>query len=135
MENADFIKFNTEELYKICGLLDSPFNSLEQNIFFIAKKTNTNQICVTNGKHGAVLMIENKLYYNSGFSVNVKDTVGAGDSFLATLIQKLTSGVEPKESIDTACAMGALVTKYKGANPEITEKDISEFMNTKIINT
>ena len=135
MEKADFIKFNTEEIYKISNLLGSPFHSLEQNIFFISKKTNTNQICVTNGKYGAVLMIDNKLHYNNGFNTDVKDTVGAGDTFLATLIKKLTSGSPPKESVDIACAMGALVTTHKGANPEITEKELSNFMHTNIINT
>jgi fructokinase len=129
MNKADFIKLNDEELKEISVKMNSPYNSFEQNIKFIAEKTNTNQICVTKGAFGAVLYNNGKFYYNSGYFVNVIDTVGAGDSFLATLIVRLLRGKSPQKSLNYACAIGALVAASEGANPQILDKQVKTFMN------
>jgi len=129
MNKADFIKFNNDELYEVCKDKGSKYLSLEQNIRYISKKTNTNNICVTKGRHGAVLMYDGKFYYNSGYLIKVIDTVGSGDSFLASLINKLLKNKDPQEAIDFACAVGALVAKSEGANPKITKERINKFIN------
>jgi fructokinase len=138
MSKADFIKLNDEELFEISKKLDSPYNSFEQNIKFIAEKTNTKQVCVTKGAFGAVLYYNEKFYYNSGYFIKVVDTVGAGDSFLASLIVRLLRGKSPQKSLNYACAIGALVAGEEGANPKISEKAIRDYMkieknNKKII--
>ena len=129
MNKADFIKFNDDELYEVCEEEGSKHLSLEQNIRYISKKTNTNNICVTKGSHGAVLMYDGKFYYNSGYTVKVIDTVGSGDSFLASLINELFKNKDPQEAIDFACAVGAMVAKSEGANPKITKERINKFIN------
>ena len=128
MQKADFIKLNDEELREISRELGSPYNSFEQNIKFIAEKTNTKQVCVTKGEFGAVLYTNDKFYYNSGYFIKVVDTVGAGDSFLASLIVKLLRGKSPQKALNYACAVGALVAGQEGANPKINEKEIKKFM-------
>ncbi len=128
MNKADFIKFNDDELYEISEFLGSPFHSLEQNIQFIADKTNTQHICVTKGSHGAILFYNNQLYYNSGYKITVADTVGAGDSFLAGLLTQILTGIDPQKAINFACALGALVAQEEGANPKISADAIAEFM-------
>ena len=129
MKLADFIKFNDDELFEIAKYLNSNHKSLEQNMKFIAKETNTDTICVTLGCHGAVLYYKGKFYNNCGFKVDVVDTVGSGDSFLASLISKLFSEVDPQEALNFACAVGAIVAQYEGANPEISQSEIDEFLN------
>jgi fructokinase len=128
MEQADFIKFNDDELFEIAEMMGSKHNSLEQNLHFISEKTNTKTICVTKGRHGAVLLKDGVRYYNSGFKVKVKDTVGAGDSFLASLIAGLLKEEESQNTLDFACAVGALVAGKEGANPEISGDIIKKFM-------
>jgi fructokinase len=128
MSKADFIKLNDEELWEISRKLGSPYNSFEQNIKFIAEKTNTKQVCVTKGAFGAVLFYNEKFYYNSGYFIKVVDTVGAGDSFLASLIVRLLRGKSPQKSLNYACAIGALVAGEEGANPKISEKTIRDYM-------
>ena len=128
MEKSDFIKFNDDELYEVSNFLGSKYHSLEQNLNFIAEKTNTKHICVTKGPHGAVLLHDGKLYYNSGYLIKVVDTVGAGDSFLGSLISQLLNEIKPQEAIDWACAVGALVAQNEGANPKINSTDIYNFM-------
>ncbi|MFD0835287.1 carbohydrate kinase family protein [Mariniflexile aquimaris] len=129
MNEADFIKFNDDELYEVSGYLDSKYRSMEQNIRYIAKKTNTKHICVTKGHHGAVLLYDDKFYYNSGYLIKVIDTVGAGDSFLGSLISQLLANVHPQEAVDFACAVGAMVAQSEGANPVLLRSDIDAFIN------
>ena len=129
MQKADFIKFNDDELFEICKKLHFNSDDLKKNIEFISKRTNTDTICVTLGKNGAVIYINNAFYFNDGYQVNVKDTVGAGDSFLASLIDKLLKKETPQNAIDFACAVGALVASNTGANPKITTSDIESMMN------
>jgi fructokinase len=131
MDSADFIKFNDEELLEIAAAMRSPFEGLEENMHFMAEKTNVTAMCVTKGKHGALLMWEGKLYDNSGYPVEVSDTVGAGDSFLAALTTSLLTGKDPQTSIDFACAIGALVAASPGANPVISASKIEDLM-TKV---
>jgi fructokinase len=129
MMQSDFIKFNDDELYEISASMNSPYHSLEQNILFIAEQTNTKHICVTKGSHGAVLYYNEKMYYNSGYKIDVVDTVGSGDSFLAGLLSELLINSNPQEAINFACALGAIVAKNEGANPKISSKEINAFMN------
>ncbi|MBP8791642.1 MAG: carbohydrate kinase [Lutibacter sp.] len=130
MKKADFIKFNDDEIYAIAKSLKFNSDSLEQNIKFIAEETSTQSICVTKGKHGAILYYNNTFYYNNGYKIVVADTVGAGDSFLASLTNKLLKGTSPQEALNFACAVGAIVASCEGANPVIEEGSITDFMNS-----
>jgi fructokinase len=129
---ADLLKFNDDELNEICTDLNFNKNSLEQNIEFISEKTNTNTVCVTLGAHGAILFHENKFYRNSGFQVNVVDTVGSGDSFLAGLITMLLIENNPQYAINFACAIGSIVAQSEGANPVIEQSEINKFLYTNL---
>lgn len=128
MVEADFIKFNDDELLEICKYYNFESSNLEKNIKYIANKTNTQNICVTLGGDGAILYKSSSFFKSSGYSVKVKDTVGAGDSFLATLIYGLLNNEKPKNAINLACAVGALVASKEGANPIILKTDIESIM-------
>ena len=128
MNKADFIKLNDEELYEIAKAMGCKFHSLEQNLAFIAEQTNTEYLCVTKGSHGALLTIKGENYYNSGYLISVVDTVGAGDSFLGSLIYQLCSSDCAQHAVDFACAVGAMVAESAGATPKLTHQQINEFM-------
>jgi len=128
MKKADFIKCNDEELEELSIHLKFKSNSLEKQILFLSKKTNTKHICVTKGKDGALLYINNQFFNNKGYSVKVVDTVGAGDSFLATLISNILQNKDPKEALNFACAVGALVAGKEGANPKLLQTEILNFI-------
>lgn len=129
MNEANFIKLNDDELYEVSSFMGSKYNSLEQNIEFISKETNTDRICVTLGSHGAVLFDQGKYYHNCGYQIKVIDTVGAGDSFLGSLISQLFNKVSPQAAVDFACAVGAMVAQSEGANPVLLHSDINAFIN------
>jgi len=129
MGQADFVKFNDEELELIAENLNSGHTSIEDNVAFIAKTFDIGHICVTRGGDGAILWMDGQFYYNSGYPVIVKDTVGAGDSFLASLVYKITGNDHPQNALDFACAVGALVAGSEGANPIISKSDIVKMMS------
>ncbi len=128
MQKADFIKLNDEELEEICAEFKILTDTIENKILEVSKRTNTSQICITKGSQGAILFFQNHFYYNKGYKVKVIDTVGAGDSFLATLVCGLLNEELPQLSIDIACAVGAMVAAKKGANPIFSKKEIIEFI-------
>jgi len=131
MKKADFIKCNDEELLEICNALNFRSESIENNIKSLSEYTKTNQLCITLGKDGAVFYNYGKFYRNRGYQVVVNDTVGAGDSFLATLINNLLLNLKPIEALDIACATGALVASKKGANPKLTNIEILKLMKKR----
>lgn len=129
MKKVDMVKLNDDELYELAEVYGSPYNSIEQNIAYIAKLTGVETLVVTLGSHGAALYHYGQLYRHSGFRVKVADTVGSGDSFLAGLTYKLLNNADPQEAVTFACALGALVASRHGATPEISLQEIETFMN------
>ncbi len=131
MKKADFIKLNDEELDIVCALFKINENTLEDQIKTISAYTDTDQICITKGGKGATLWYQDALYNNTGYKVEVIDTVGAGDSFLATLISGLLQGEKPQQTIDNACAIGAMVAGSKGANPVFLKEELDIFISNQ----
>lgn len=129
MAKADLVKVNDDELYELADALGSPYHSLEQNIVFLADKIAGKRLCVTLGEHGAVFYNDGKFCFHGGYRIQVADTVGSGDSFLAAFVYHYLSGAEPKRVLDFACALGAMVAERHGANPEISEAEILRFIN------
>ena len=128
MQKADFIKLNDEELPEITEVLGFDSDSIEDSMMYIAEETNAEAVCVTRGKDGAILLWKGAFYSNPGYRVKVDDTVGAGDSFLASLITKLLTATLPQQAIDFACAVGSLVASKPGANATVTEEEIRQIM-------
>ena len=127
ISKANFVKMNDEELEEITRLLESPAVGLEDKAQWLYENTELQGLCVTKGAEGAFLFYENGFFYHKGFEVKVKDTVGAGDSFLATLVGELfLLKSQPMRALERACAIGALVASKKGANCELLESEIQE---------
>lgn len=128
MQTSDFIKCNEKELREVCNAFWFNSPSVRKQMQFLAEKCNTNQICVTLGKDGAILLYEGCFYQNRGYTVKVADTVGAGDSFLAALISRLLQGNKPGAALNFATAVGALVAGKVGANPRLDPEEIEQMM-------
>ncbi len=124
MKLADFIKLNDEELEEINHSLGIVASSIEDQIIQLSELTKTDHICITLGANGAILYTKSKFFRNHGYKVKVKDTVGAGDSFLASLIHQLVFETEPQSALDSSCAMGSLVASKNGANAKVTNGEI-----------
>ncbi|MDO1510244.1 MULTISPECIES: carbohydrate kinase [unclassified Neisseria] len=129
MKQADLVKMNDDELYELARAYGSKQHSVEQNIRYLAELCGVSRICVTLGSHGAVYFDDGEIYHHSGFRVKVADTVGSGDSFLAGLTYQLLNRAHPRETLTFACALGAMVAACRGATPEISRREIENFIN------
>ena len=85
----------------------------------IAERWMLQTIALTLGASGAALWHNGKLHQADGVETTVKDTVGAGDSFTATLAVGLLSGGNPQDVIQRACEVAAFVCSQDGATPEL----------------
>ena len=124
MNLADLIKLNDEELEEISDFLRIETSSVEDQIMQLAAITKTDHICITLGANGAIIYTNSEFYRSQGYKVLVKDTVGAGDSFLATLIHQLVLKTHPQTALDLSCAMGSLVASKNGANASVSSEEI-----------
>lgn len=121
---ADVLKINEDELAFLGNLYPISAPDIDGQVHQLSAETNTSLICVTLGDKGAMVLYDGAIYRHEGFKVEVTDTVGAGDSFLATFINGLLSKLPIDKILHNACAVGAFVASRHGANPEYTLEDI-----------
>lgn len=129
MEASDMIKLNDEELELIVIAMGIKGETLADELKLLSAMTETPTICVTLGAEGAMLLHKEVIYEQVGFPATVIDTVGAGDSFLATLIYGLLTEETPEDALEVACAVGSLVAGKAGANAMVTPDEIDELLS------
>lgn len=74
-------------------------------------------VCITAGERGAGLLQADQWLWEPAQPVEVADTVGAGDSFLAALVTHLLHEVTPATALARACRLGEWVASQRGATP------------------
>ncbi len=74
-------------------------------------------VCVTSGPEGAVLRGRGSEWSVPGVAVDVVDTVGAGDAFLAVLVDGLVTGVDPGRILEEANRVAAATVSRPGGLP------------------
>lgn len=120
-----------------CGLKDDDAaivdgltgSVLQQRMDQLATSLNTQRVCVTRGQDGAALLCKDgnsdQFYEKSGFTSSINndsDTVGAGDAFLASIVNSLFIQKElPQIALAKACALGGYVAGCRGATPDHSE--------------
>lgn len=125
--HADVVKMNEEEADL---LINTKNGDLKEKITEFRKKYHVQTICVTRGAHGAIVWHDHEFYEHPGFEVKVADTVGAGDSFLATFIIGLLNKLPIQQTLERACAVGAYVAGKRGATPSYVD-GIVDLMATR----
>lgn len=127
LPDVRLLKLNEDELIIVSDWF-ADVKTEEERINMLQNKFNISFIVVTKGSEGAVLNYEGKFYNHNSYKVNVADTVGAGDCFLAALITKLSLMESPENSLRYACAAGALIAGYSGACPNYRISQIDELI-------
>ena len=129
-EKADVLKLNEEELEIFQDWMGLGSDQ-KQNLSHLSSKFNLDVICVTRGAKGALIFEDENLYEHPGYNVQVADTVGSGDAFLATFIHYYLKNESPNTTLDYACARGAYVASQNGAVPEMDEGGINSLIESK----
>lgn len=126
LSKSDFAKVNLDELQIMAGWHKLIWQSDEEKCRQLALHYGLAGMCVTRGDAGAALLWNNKWYEHQGFRVEVADTVGAGDAFLAGLIYGIINWHTPETMLEFASAAGALVASHTGATPPYNLNDIEK---------
>lgn len=116
---SDVIKMNEEEANLLIG--GGSGKKLQQKITEFQKTYHPNTIIITRGADGAMIWHDKQLYEYPGVKVDAVDTVGAGDSFLATFIAGMLNAEPVERILERACKISAYVTTQRGANPAYPE--------------
>ena len=124
---ATVVKMNEEEAALLIG---GSSGDVKDMIAEFYAKYHAQTICVTRGEHGAIIWHDQQFYEHPGFKVKVVDTVGAGDSFLATFIAGILNKLPMHQVLEKACAIGAFVTGKRGANPVYDQQEIAAIMRS-----
>jgi fructokinase len=114
LAGANVIKMNDDEAALLIG---ADTENLKENIIEFQKKYHLQTICITRGENGAIVWHDREFYEHPGFKVQVVDTVGAGDAFLATFVNGLLHKKPMLQILELACKIGAFVAGKRGANP------------------
>jgi len=122
LAKADILKINEEEILWVKESFGLSGNTDEQLLKQLSSQFNIEIICLTLGDKGACVLKDGKLFKHPGYKVQVADTVGAGDAFLATFIACYLQGYSIETTLDNACKVGAFVASQAGANPNYNKK-------------
>jgi len=124
---ADLVKMSDEELGIIAAWYLTEFDE-QSALQFFKERFELETIVLTKGKHGAICLNGNTIYSQTSFPIQLMDTVGSGDAFLAALLTKIFERKAIPSCLEFACAMGALVASQQGGTPLIKEQDITRFI-------
>lgn len=130
MSNIDYLTPNETELEI---LTDMKVTSTEDAIQAakILLNRGVENIIVTLGDNGALVVNKNFEAHVEGYTVPVKDTVAAGDAFNGALAVSIENNIEITEAIKYANATGALTVTKNGAIPSIPTRDeVNAFLNS-----
>ncbi|RAJ35737.1 carbohydrate kinase family protein [Pedobacter cryoconitis] len=128
MERADIIKFNESELHMAQILFGGSFKNEAEQVKFIQERFKIPEVIVTKGEFGASYHKSEDSYHGWGPVIEVNDTIGSGDSFLAAFIANHQRGIAPKTIIKNAIAMGAFIATKKGGCPKYKIEDYQNFI-------
>ncbi|HJQ20929.1 MAG TPA: carbohydrate kinase [Gemmatimonadaceae bacterium] len=116
LQRADVLKVSRGELAKLAdwfGLARTERDAAAT----LAHRFECPVVCVTRGRDGAALWRDGEWHEHPGFEVDVRDTVGAGDAFLAVLLMGLLDGRDSATVLQNANLIGAYVVTQFGAVP------------------
>jgi fructokinase len=117
--HCSVLKLSDEELERVTHAceLDSSFTSIDA-LEELRSNFGLDLVVMTRGAEGAVLISEEGLVEQPGEPATVVDTVGAGDSFTASMTLGLLEGKEYPQILKDACRLAAGVCSHAGAVPE-----------------
>ena len=119
---ANVLKLNDEELPRLaslCNVAGSDVEILRQ----IATQNQLQCIALTRGAAGAVIICGDDVSDMPGMSVEIADTVGAGDAFTAAMTLDLLAGRNVKQVNQSAIAAASWVCSQDGATPTFPAKN------------
>jgi fructokinase len=119
-QEANLIKLNDEEAAIMLGQSEVPID-IEASARELHAQTGCDRICITAGSAGAGFLNLGTWHWVDAERVRARDTVGAGDAFLAALVHGLlVSPGMPEAVLRRAAILASFVVGSDGATPQYT---------------
>lgn len=125
LSQVTYLTPNETEAGILSGMTVDSVEAAEEAASILLQKGVQNVI-VTLGSKGALIVNAEGTKTISGFPVQAVDTVAAGDSFNGALAQQLVLGKSLEEAVSFANAVGALAVGKEGAIPSLPHLSVVE---------
>jgi fructokinase len=117
---AHVVKLNDEELPVVCGLLGIEGDA-DESMRLLIREFDLQVLALTRGDQGSVLLTSEDRSEHHGFEVKVRDSVGAGDAFAATLLLGVLNGADIHTINAHANRVASYVCSQYGGTPPVPE--------------
>lgn len=117
LRRCNVLKINDEELLVVRKMLGLPYLGIEDMCRDIMKQYSLEILILTCGTDGSHVFYGDKHSFYDTPKVEVADTVGAGDSFTATMCAGILKGIPIEEVHRKAVNVSAYVCTQNGAMP------------------
>lgn len=122
MKRCNILKINDEELVTVSRMFGYPGIDLQDKCWILLGKYNLKMLILTCGINGSYVFTPGNVSFQPTPTVEVADTVGAGDSFTAAFIASILRGKTVTEAHSRAVQTSAYVCTKKGAMPVLPDK-------------
>lgn len=113
------LKLSEEELPQVAGAMDITVAAATEPLVQLQQQAGLKAVAMTCGADGAVLLANGQSCRCPGVPSQVRDTVGAGDSFTAALTVGWLRGLPLEQIGRHACQVAAYVCSQDGATPAL----------------
>lgn len=120
------IKPNIHELESALGRTLSGHHEIADAAAELIHLYGISYVLVSMGANGSILVTDDQALFASPLPVDIKGTVGAGDSMLAGFLHGLSRGCDIKASLSWATACGALAVSQEGTQT-FAKADVEKF--------
>ena len=118
---CNVLKINDEELVTVSRLFGYPGIDLQDKCWILLAKYNLKMLILTCGVNGSYVFTPGHVSFVETPTVQVADTVGAGDSFTAAFTAAIIRGRSVREAHQLAVDTSAYVCTQQGAMPVLPE--------------
>jgi fructokinase len=122
LRRATMAKLNDAELPRVMRLLGldvTEDEGDEATARRLLQAYDLTLVCLTRGAHGSLLVTDAEAVAHPGYTVQVADTVGAGDAFAAAVAHHWLRSASLEAISDAANRLGAYVATQAGATPSL----------------
>lgn len=131
IRKANVLKMNSGELELVAGWYGH-YRSLEEKILKVQDRYRIDTVLITMGGDGALVADKGQIHRHPGFRVQVADTIGSGDAFLAGFIYQKLRGASAGTALEFASGMGAFIATQRGACPDYQPGQVTALISAGV---